>query len=1337
MSIRESGIHTHEEWKGMTQPVGLVVEPIVLDRFGIFPEQNINILSDLQRRLEELFIENDDSEKISSSVRSVRDFCQELLGWQEGDLISSKDFHSEHSKEVISVSLDDYEETLMPDWIVPNPKGFDGEIKAQLFIKELPNGTSFDHLPKNKEGRGQWEATPQQRFERLLKESEHPVGILWNGIALRLVYAPRGESSGHITFPLEPMTSVDGRPMIGALEMLLGPDRLFEGGSSYTRLKALMEHSRREQNGVSTRLAEQVLEALWILVRGLDKAEQQANQNGSSILGDLPSRDPSHIYGGMITVLLRLVFLLYAEDEELMPRDSIYGQYYSVSGLALKLRRDRVSQQNAMEGRRGAWASLLSLFRLVFDGGGPNTLYLPARHGELFDPNIYPFLEGRSQNTCYKTDLLKTVPSISDDVIEQVLNKLLILDGQLLSYRSLDVEQIGSVYEAIMGFTVEVSEGNSIGILYRPPRQNITITYVANADKLLAEQASKREKWLKDQAGTDLNLSEKTRKKIKAANNLFELCEAFENKLSIHTKRGLSAGRLYLQPTAERRRSGSHYTPRSLAEPITLEAFRPWLEKLNYSPSPQDILNLKVCDPAMGSGAFLVSTCRFLANLLVQAWERDGFPKEFNESYEKDIYARRLIAQTCLYGVDKNKFAVNLAKLSLWLVTLSKDLPFTFVDHSIKCGDSLIGHSLKEIQASTKTIQLNFLNDRNQFLRELSFQRQENFAFDNRDDQTYDHKKLLLEKQLKATESLRLLGDLLIASFFDGRNVVEREEKRKYYLSQFSFSQNDEVLLKSIKGITSRLAEDNKGIKPFHWDLEFPEVFNNAKGGFNILIGNPPFAGSVTLSRSNRAFYTDYLRTNFRGTGGNVDLTAYFFRRAYELITNEGTVNFIATNTISQGATRSSGLAKILSNNGIIFNAIKRAKWPGVASVIISIVHIIKSESYFFNPILNNQKVKRISAYLTDSEVDNDPHIIDGNRKLIMAALGKKPNGKGFIFSDHGQGFIDLKKKDELISIDIKYKDVIKEYLGGSELNKSPLLKSNRYIIDFESFNYEEALRYKEALGILKETVKPFSKREDWWLFQQRSKEVTQRIKELNLKRIIVMAETSDTFAAAFRDVHDVCCSNKIIIFTDESYSAFSIIQSRIHEYWSRMVSSTLKDDFTYVTGICFNTFPFPKNWDSDQDLEILGEKFYKNRSNFLKDKNIGLTQFYNLIHDKKCNDPEIKSIRSEIDSLDRKILSMYGYENVSTEIDFYDSNLTVSLEKDIDLIKDKEQKQTQKIYYGWSPRAREKILSELMSLNFALSKGKVNESNQLKNNSKQKSSEKQIELQLKKIKQL
>ena len=155
---------------------------------------------------------------------------------------------------------------------------------------------------------------------------------------------------------------------------------------------------------------------------------------------------------------------------------------------------------------------------------------------------------------------------------------------------------------------------------------------------------------------------------------------------------------MVLQPSDERRRSGSHYTPRSLTEPIVRKTLEPVLEQARRpSRRPQQILDLKVCDPAMGSGAFLVEACRQLGDVLVKAWHvHDAVPR-IPPDEDEVLHARRLVAQRCLYGVDKNPMAVDLAKLSLWLATLAKDHPFTFLDHALRCGDSLVGLTREQI----------------------------------------------------------------------------------------------------------------------------------------------------------------------------------------------------------------------------------------------------------------------------------------------------------------------------------------------------------------------------------------------------------------------------------------------------------------------------------------------------------------------------------------------------------------------------------------------------------------------------------------------------------------
>ena len=1255
MPPRPPGSHTHEEWKGMANPVGLVVEPVVLNRLGIFPESATAVLADWQRRLTDLLQDQQlpETGEWASVAPSFAALASELLGWQEGDLVAASALEPP-----IAVRLDDYNETLSPTWVVNAPDG-----APQLLVQELPAGTSFDAIPKGGDGRRQWEASPQQRLERLLKESEQPIGVLWNGVALRLVYAPRGESSGHLSFPLEPMTTVDGRPMLAALQMLLGPDRLFEGGSSATRLQPLMAASRKEQNEVSIRLAEQVLEALWILVKGFDAA-------------GAPPAETQHIYGGLITVLLRLVFLLYAEDEELMPVDSLYGQHYSVSGLALRLRQDRAEHQNQMEGRRGAWAGLLSLFRLVYDGGGATAAYLPARHGELFDPDAYPFLEGRSLGSHYKDDPIETVPAISDDVVEQVLTKLLVLGGQILNYRALDVEQIGSVYEGIMGFAVERASGPSLGISHRPPRQKITITVVVNAEQLLAQAGAKRANWLDEQAGVKLKLAAQIARSLKEASNDDELAAALGNRLSVHTPRLLPAGSLILQPTEERRRSGSHYTPRALTEPIVAEALRPWLERCNGKPTAEQVLALKLCDPAMGSGAFLVALCRYLARALVAAWEDPagpGFPPEFKKEWDKDLYARRLIAQRCLYGVDKNPFAVNLAKLSLWLVTLSKDLPFTFVDHALKCGDSLVGYGVRDIQAAMKEVQLGFLNQQNQIYAEMGIARRESFSADSRDDEAYDLKRKLLDQQIKASEGLRTAGDLMVAAFFAGSKPKERADKQEVYLALLSGTFGDDGLADSVQEIRERLAAGERGIRPFHWDLEFPEVFSSERGGFDGFVGNPPFAGNNTFTQGYPEGILDWFKELHPESGGQCDLVAHFFRRCFQLLRPSGSMGLIATNTIAQGDTRSSGLRWICLNGGMIYAARKRYKWPGVAAVVVSVVHLLKGP-YAGTKLLDRRSAEQITAFLFANGGHDDPKQLAANAGKSFK--GPMVLGMGFTFDDSGTCDDEtpdipspIATMDRLIAENPKSAEAIFPYVGGEEVNNSPLHAHHRYVINFGDLGESECrTKWPKLLDILERKARPArlennreSYRRYWWQFGEKRVELSAAVKACD--RVLVTTLHQPNWQLAFMKASQVF-SHALAVFPLEAEYWFATLQSIPHESWARFLGSSMKDDLRYTPSDCFETFPFPTalldsaandpaHNSTRQALEAIGERYHQFRAELMVTNNEGLTSTYNRFHDPAETSSGLLELRRLHGEMDQAVLHAYGWSDVPTACGF------------------------------------------------------------------------------------
>ncbi len=903
----------HKEWLGLIQPVGLVVTARSLLRAQAIPDRTK--ATDLQPILQGLMADG--------YLQDFRAFTEQILEWDKSDLVDAPDG--------VEVYLENYGETLKPTYAVPNP---DGEGWLML-VQQVEADISLDEKFSSQG----WEVTPQQKFERLLRGTKIPMGLLTNGRELRLVYAPEGESSGHLTFSFVAMTEVAGRSLLSAMYMLLSAYRVFQANvlKDDRSLGAILEKSRLYQNEVSERLADQVLDALWQLLGGF----QAAATNGKMMFSLDNTEGMQHIYGGLVTVLMRLVFLLYAEERDVMPGDPIYQGSYAVTGLYEKLRDDASNYPDTMDQRFGAWAWLLSLFRLVYDGGGATAEYLPARHGQLFDPDAYCFLEGRVQNSLYEDSGYVEIPRVPDETIFRVLEKLLILDGERLSYRALDVENIGSVYEGIMGYRVEQAQSVCLGVTSKPKGSKVSTTVVIDMQALLQAKGTERSQLLKTWANCEI--SPNAQKEIKEAKTLEAIAAALGRKVSHRTPHLLTKGTFYLQPTEERRRSGSHYTPRKLTEPIVRKTMEPILAELGATPTAEQILSLKVCDLAMGSGAFLVEACRQLADAVVAAWERDGMPDDLPKTEEPILIARRLVAQRCIYGVDKNPFAVNLAKLSLWLATLAKDLPFTFIDHALKCGDSLVGLTKAEIGSFGKEINdLPLMRLLNQKVEQAKSYRAAIQAGDTRTDEDAETKaEQLLQAEAVLQES-KLIGSVIVASFFDGSNAKERKEKRVEYAEEVrGFRQSGEI--DKLEALVRDWQKHDHAIIPFNWELEFPEVFDRENSGFDAIVGNPPFAGKNTTINGNAEGYLDWLKVGYPESHGNSDLVAYFFRRAFSLLRKDGTFGLVSTNTIAQGDTRSTGLRFICLNGGTIYNATRRHKWEGAAAVVVSLIHIIKA----------------------------------------------------------------------------------------------------------------------------------------------------------------------------------------------------------------------------------------------------------------------------------------------------------------------------------------------------------------------------------------------------------
>ena len=1261
--VRENLIFAHQEWIGFVQPVGLVVAPTVMVDAQVVPDRNI---SGRQRDFCDLLEEEGNGTTARWRAPDLRKLFLDYLGWEDGDLEDAEAYPK------LEISLLELEVALSPTWAVPSD---DSDDEWMMLIRVEEGSANFDKPPDDA---NTWNATRHARFERLLRETGIPIGLLCNDECIRLIYAPGGESSGHITFDFSEMASPAGRPILAAFDMVLSADALFVGPEQ-ARLPALLAKSRDAQVEVSTQLSRQVLAALYELLRGFVAAD--ARKEGR-VLMDLAWRRPDDLYRGLITALMRLVFVLYTEDRGLMPAHRVYQQHYSLGGLFARLRADAAAWPDTMDQRFGAWAQLLSLFRLIHGGGRHDSLSFVARKGGLFDPDRFPFLEGRTPEGEMK------IPLVSDATVWKILQNLMMLGGERLSYRTLDVEQIGSVYEAIMGFQIELTTGRSIAVR---SKKRTGAAVIVDLDGLLRENGSKRAKALLD--ATEQRLTGKAATVVRDAVEPTDIVAALDSKVDRDaTPDILLTGVSILQPTSERRRSGSHYTPRTLTEPIVSEALHPIFKRLGPDPKPRDILDLKILDPATGSGAFLVEACRQLAAKLVEAWNIHGGPVDIPGDEDELQQALRLVAQRCLYGVDKNPMAIDLARLSLWLATFAKDHEFTFIDHALRPGDSLVGLTRRQIegfhwkdapqfQMGVETIQVR------QHLTRVSELRQKIREAD--DSASEQELRELLEEAQRELQSVRRYADLVLAAFFGEEKTKDRDHKR---------DMRAEALIQQHAESTDFSFENIKPpLEPFHWEIEFPEVFGRENSGFDAIVGNPPFAGKNIISSANVASYPDWLKQMHVESHGNSDLAAHFFRRAFNLLRKEGTLGLIATNTIAQGDTRSTGLRWICKNGGTIYNAQRRIKWPGEAAVVVCFVHIVKGIHQGLMK-LDGREIETISAFLFHAGGHDDPERLATNAGKSFQ--GSIVLGMGFTFDDTDRKGIatPISEMHRLIEKDPQNREVIFPYIGGAEVNNSPVHAHHRYVINFGERNEEKCWeRYPELMAIVNENVKPerFSQndrgaKEKWWQFIRPRPELNTAIADLD--RVLVIPQTSNVQALAFLP-SEMIFGHTLIVFPFTDFTAFAVLQSQSHQLWSAFFGPTMKDDLRYTPSDCFDTFHFPENWETHADLEAAGKEYYEFRAALMVRNNEGLTKTYNRFHNPDERDIEIAKLRELHAAMDRAVLDAYGWSDIPTDCEFL-------LDYEID---EEEWGRRKKPWrYRWPDEIRDEVLARLLALNAA-----------------------------------
>ncbi len=315
---------------------------------------------------------------------------------------------------------------------------------------------------------------------------------------------------------------------------------------------------------------------------------------------------------------------------------------------------------------------------------------------------------------------------------------------------------------------------------------------------------------------------------------------------------------LTLAPAGRRKAAGAFYTPRSLTEYLVRRTLGPLVREA----SADRILSLRVLDPAMGSGAFLVAACRYLARAYEDALVGEGRAVPGDLSEPERAGFRRLVAERCLFGVDINPTAVQLGRLSLWLATMSADRPLTFLDHHLRTGNSLSGASLADVARQPPSA-------RGSAVRAARLPLFEGDAADQAIGETISTRLSIATgpgdtlEQVRAKERLmasliseaaplgrwKRAADLWCAGWFEDRRPSNWRAQGALFGALL-----DTVLERGAvlpERTSSRLLERARTAarreRFFHWTLEFPEVFYGADGtalaapGFDAVVGNPPW----------------------------------------------------------------------------------------------------------------------------------------------------------------------------------------------------------------------------------------------------------------------------------------------------------------------------------------------------------------------------------------------------------------------------------------------------------------------------------------------------------------
>ncbi|SDE20272.1 Eco57I restriction-modification methylase domain-containing protein [Glycomyces harbinensis] len=1147
-----------------------------------------------------------------------------------------------------------------------------------------------------------WNASPIDRMSELLRTSDVPIGVVTDGRWWAVVSAqPNLRTASGIT---DAHLWIEEPQAIAAFAKLLSRQHLI-GGKAADRLSELFIESVADAADITEALGVHVRQAVELLVQSFSESALRAASNGEP--DPLPA-ERGDVYQAAVTVMMRVVFLLFAEERGLLPHNELFASGYGLADrFDLLDQRARDEGHGALGGTYITWHRLLATSRALYEGAVFENLRLPAYGGSLFDPKRTEFLTKAGRNGLAVT--------VSDRVMLEVLQAVqkpeVKGEAMRISFREIDVEQIGYIYEGLLGYTAANVEEVTVGLIGKAgaePEIPLSVLEALGAKHPgEAQLAAAIIKWTRsNQKASELPSANALSKALKTGAEDVETAiravtmnPQFQERLRPFIgviRRDLRGWPLVVMPggvivveTPSRANAGAHYTPKDLAEEVVRYA----LEPLVYRPGPHqtddqsqwvlldsdEILELKIVDIACGSGAFLVAAARYLAARLIEAWQKEEPTPRVG--HELEIRAIRKIVSRCLYGADINPLAVEMCKLSLWLVSLDPDLPFAFVDDKIFCGNSLLGivdpKQIEMINLEPESAELDSMFDiainnpgrfvdrvnvKDVLIKVTTLRRNLATEVDDSDPQrSAAAKRRQVVRQRELTEKLSDIADGVIAAGLQlggkpGKKLKNAYERLRIAVGQAypKKGEADRTLLDEIleAGLTPTVETDYNRWKPLHWVLAAPDVMVD-HGGFDAVVGNPPYIGGqkVTgaIGTTTRDWYVNILAG---GQKGSADLVAYFFLRAKELLTETGNFGLIATNTIAQGDTREIGLDRLEASGFTITRSIQSRSWP------------VKTANLEFAAVWGSfgsvsEGVKRIAdgdptdwiTPMLDPARGPEKHPNGLRRNLNAAFVGCYVLGMGFV--------IEPEEAADWIEADPANKEVLFRYLNGEDLNQRPDSSAPRWVIDFSLKTEKEAGRYVLPFKRTRELVrperlgKPKAVRESpWWKFLRPRPALRKAI--AGLDEALTIANVSKT-VMPLRVPTDQVFSHMLVVFASNSYSTQAVLSSSLHQLWVIKYASSMRNDVRYTPSDVFLNFPFPNETNK---LHLVGRTLDTERREIMLRRSFGLTKLYNLFNDPEVShsvDSDVARLREIHVELDRAVLAAYDWADINPDHGFHE----------------------------------------------------------------------------------